>query len=127
MDDKNKTIELKVPLSAQTFAELKGIMEKLIAASQLPQGVSLEMFTQMILQNYVQSTKAMEKMGGDFLAGFKDKLESALGGLSGSTENIYKAMMEGFSGAFNKPEKEKTAEDKKPGSTAADSDKIKKS
>lgn len=117
--------EIRVAVSAETKNELQAIMDKLIASSQLPQGVTLEMFAQMILQNYVQSSKAMEKMGGAFLANFKDKIESALGGESGSPDGFYKAMMEGFSGAFGQKSEAKP-EEKKPDADFP-GDKIKKS
>lgn len=113
MDNNKKKITIE--LSNEICDSLESILNK-IKGKQVPDTTTLSQFIELILSNYVSSSKAMEKMSGEFLSDLQSKIGNIFGGNENITEDFYKNIMDNLKNMFdntpakkdnNPPEEEK--------------------
>lgn len=114
MDNNKKKITIE--LSNEICDSLESILNK-IKGKQVPDTTTLSQFIELILSNYVSSSKAMEKMSGEFLSDLQSKIGNIFGGTENITEDFYKNIMDNLKNMFdNNPAKKDnnpTEEEKK--------------
>lgn len=113
MDNNKKKVTIE--LSNEVCNSLEGILNK-IKGKQVPDTTTLSQFIELILSNYVSSSKAMEKMSGELLSDLQNKIGNIFGGTENITEDFYKNIMDNLKNMFdnnptkkdnNPPEEEK--------------------
>lgn len=103
MDNNKKKITIE--LSNEVCNSLETILNK-IKGKQVPDTTTLSQFIELILSNYVSSSKAMEKMSGELLSDLQNKIGNIFGGTENITEDFYKNMMDNLKNMFdNNPNK----------------------
>lgn len=114
MDNNKKKITIE--LSNEICNSLESILNK-IKGKQVPDTTSLAQFIELILSNYVSSSKAMEKMSGEFLSDLQSKIGNIFGGAENVTEDFYKNIMDNLKNMFDnnpiKKDNNSTEEEKK--------------
>lgn len=113
MDNNKKKVTIE--LSNEVCNSLETILNK-IKGKQVPDTTTLSQFIELILSNYVSSSKAMEKMSGELLSDLQNKIGNIFGGTENITEDFYKNIMDNLKNMFdnnptkkdnNPPEEEK--------------------
>lgn len=113
MDNNKKKVTIE--LSNEVCNSLEAILNK-IKGKQVPDTTTLSQFIELILSNYVSSSKAMEKMSGELLSDLQNKIGNIFGGTENITEDFYKNIMDNLKNMFdnnqtkkdnNPPEEEK--------------------
>lgn len=125
MDNNKKKITIE--LSNEVCNSLETILNK-IKGKQVPDKTTLSQFIELILSNYVSSSKAMEKMSGELLSDLQNKIGNIFGGTENITEDFYKNMMDNLKNMFdNNPTKKDNnpPEEEKKKSKPKDTDKKK--
>lgn len=113
MDNNKKKVTIE--LSNEVCNSLEAILNK-IKGKQVPDTTTLSQFIELILSNYVSSSKAMEKLSGELLSDLQNKIGNIFGGTENITEDFYKNIMDNLKNMFdnnqtkkdnNPPEEEK--------------------
>ncbi|WP_033159790.1 MPN121 family protein [Mycoplasmoides alvi] len=91
-----KKNKIEIEISDSIKQSLEEGLKKIIKTKQLPENTSLEHYIQLILSNYVQSSKAMENISDDLVSELKDKLETLFNPEEIGTEDFYKKMLNNF-------------------------------
>lgn len=124
MDNNKKKITIE--LSNEICNSLESILNK-IKGKQVPDTTTLAQFIELILSNYISSSKAMEKMSGEFLSDLQSKIGNIFGGAENVTEDFYKNIMDNLKNMFdNNPTKKSdnlSEEEEKKKSKSADNKK----
>lgn len=124
MDNNKKKITIE--LSNEICNSLESILNK-IKGKQVPDTTTLAQFIELILSNYISSSKAMEKMSGEFLSDLQSKIGNIFGGAENVTEDFYKNIMDNLKNMFdNNPTKKGdnlSEEEEKKKSKSADNKK----
>lgn len=103
MDNNKKKVTIE--LSNEVCNSLEAILNK-IKGKQVPDTTTLSQFIELILSNYVSSSKAMEKMSGELLSDLQNKIGNIFGGTENITEDFYKNIMDNLKNMFdNNPTK----------------------
>ncbi|WP_027119490.1 MPN121 family protein [[Mycoplasma] testudinis] len=95
----SKKISITINLVPELVEELKANLKSL-QGKQIPFDTSLEQLIELILSNYINSSKAMEKMNSGFLQELQEKFSNAMGGEAGSTD-FYANLMKNFKNIFD--------------------------
>lgn len=123
MDNNKKKVTIE--LSNEVCNSLEAILNK-IKGKQVPDTTTLSQFIELILSNYVSSSKAMEKMSGELLSDLQNKIGNIFGGTENITEDFYKNIMDNLKNMFdnnptkkdnNPPEEEEEKKKSKPTDT----------
>lgn len=125
MDNNKKKITIE--LSNEVCNSLEAILNK-IKGKQVPDTTTLSQFIELILSNYVSSSKAMEKMSGELLSDLQNKIGNIFGGTENITEDFYKNMMDNLKNMFDSNSTKKDnnpPEEEKKKSKVTDADKKK--
>lgn len=125
MDNNKKKITIE--LSNEVCNSLEAILNK-IKGKQVPDTTTLSQFIELILSNYVSSSKAMEKMSGELLSDLQNKIGNIFGGTENITEDFYKNMMDNLKNMFDNNSTKKDnnpPEEEKKKSKVTDTDKKK--
>lgn len=125
MDSNKKKITIE--LSNEICSSLESILNK-IKGKQVPDTTSLGQFIELILSNYVSSSKAMEKMSGEFLSDLQSKIGNIFGGAENVNEDFYKNIMDNLKNMFDSNSTKKdnnptTEEEKKKTKPSSDNKK----
>ncbi|WP_027124028.1 MPN121 family protein [Mycoplasmoides pirum] len=116
MSNNSKKIKIEIEIDEEVKKSLEESLNKIIKLNQLPENTSVEQFIVLVLKNYIQSSKAMENMSGDFINELKEKLEGIFNPEDIGSEDFYKKMMNNFKDFLNpdaKKSDKKNDDDKK--------------
>ena len=81
MSESNKTA-ITIHLMPSIVEELKANLKNL-QGKQIPFGTTLEQLIELILSNYINSSKAMENMNSNILKELQEKFTAAMKGKKG--------------------------------------------
>lgn len=98
MSESNKTA-ITIHLMPSIVEELKANLKNL-QGKQIPFGTTLEQLIELILSNYINSSKAMENMNSNILKELQEKFTAAMSGEPGSTD-FYNNLMKNFKNIFD--------------------------